>query len=321
VRDAGHTLGCVLALTDDEESVNLPRTQAGSPPQHLIVTLLADYSLRSSAMFPSAALVKLAEEFGVSEVGARAALSRLARRGVVVHSKQGRRTSYQLSQSAARVLARGSRRLAMFSLEAEEWDGFWTVVAFSLPEARRDARHLLRSRLRWLGFAPLYDGLWVSPHSSGADVTNAVEGLEVSSITVLRAQDGSPQITGARPPIAAWDLDEIAAGYRAFLDRWYPVVERLREGGVSAGEALVSRTTIMDTYRRFPGADPQLPLRLMPAGWPRAEARDLFVEAYDWLGPLAELRVRQVVAEHDPELAAAVTHHDSRDLVEAFNDR
>jgi phenylacetic acid degradation operon negative regulatory protein len=71
----------------------------------------------------------------------------------------------------------------------------------------------------------------------------------------------------------------------------------------------------MDTYRRFPALDPQLPLTLMPSGWPRGRARDLFAEAYDWLGPLAVVRVRQLVSEIAPELAQQIEHHTTSDLL------
>lgn len=295
--------------------VDLPRSQSGSPPQHLLVTFLADYCLRRSARLPSAALVTLTGDFGVTITSARAALSRLARRGVVEQTRQGRRTSYALSADAAAVLTRGSRRLAAFAGDAEDWDGQWTVVAFSMPEDRRDARHLLRSRLRWQGFAPLYDGMWVSPRAGAAEAAEVVEGLGVPAVTVLRAGEVVPAGPGTRLPLQAWDLDEIAAQYQEFLDRWSPVVERLRRGDVGAGEALVVRTRIMDTYRRFPSLDPQLPMRLMPDGWPREQARALFTEAYDWLGPLALARVRQLVAEHDRELVPLVSHHTTQDLL------
>jgi phenylacetic acid degradation operon negative regulatory protein len=297
------------------DDVHLPRTQAGSPPQHLLVTFLADYCLPRSARLPSAALVTLAGDFGVTSASARAALSRLARRGVVEQTRQGRRTSYALGPAAARVLNRGSRRLVAFAQDAEDWDGQWTVVAFSMPEDRRDARHLLRSRLRWQGFAPLYDGMWVSPRAGAAEAAEAVEGLGVPAVTVLRAGDVIPVGPGTRLPLQAWDLDEIAVSYREFLDRWTPAVQRLRRGDVTAGEALVVRTQIMDTYRRFPGLDPQLPMRLMPVGWPREQARALFAEAYDWLGPLAEARVRQLVAEHDGTVVPLVSHRTTTDLL------
>ncbi|HET9653797.1 MAG TPA: PaaX family transcriptional regulator C-terminal domain-containing protein [Kineosporiaceae bacterium] len=307
---AAHSAGMDAGI-----EVDLPRTQAGSPPQHLLVTVLADYCLRRSARMPSAALVTLAGDFGVTAMSARAALSRLARRGVVEQTRSGRRTFYALSPDAARVLLRGSRRLVAFAGDAEGWDGHWTVVAFSMPEDRRDARHLLRSRLRWQGFAPLYDGMWVSPQADSAEAVETVEALDVPAVTVLRAVEVLPAGSGFRPPLHAWDLDEIAAGYEEFLDRWSPVVDRLRRGDVTAGEALVVRTRIMDTYRRFPGLDPQLPMRLMPQGWPRARALALFTEAYDWLGPLAETRVRQLIAEHDPGLAALASHQTTADLL------
>lgn len=300
---------------ESSSDVDLPRSQSGSPPQHLLVTLLADYCLSRSARLPSAALVSLAGDFGVSAMSARAALSRLARRGVVESSREGRRTSYALSADAARVLARGSRRLASYAHQAEDWDGEWTVVAFSMPEDRRDARHLLRSRLRWHGFAPLYDGMWVSPQASPEDCLDALDGLEVPAVTVLRAVEVTAPGAGTRVPLQAWDLGEIAAAYGRFLVEWTPVVDRLRRGEVTAAEALVVRTRIMDTYRRFPGLDPQLPAALMPPGWPRGRVCALFAEAYDWLGPLAETRVKQVVAGYDPGLASAVTHQTMDDLI------
>jgi len=302
----------VLAEGTDP-GVDLPRSQTGAPPQHLLVTVLGDYCLPRRPPLPSAALVSLAGEFGISQMGARAALSRLARRGVIEHSKSGRRTFYRLTGEAATVLVRGSRRIAGFAQDAEHWDGEWTVVAFSVPEDRREARHLLRSRLRWQGFAPLYDGLWISPHASERDAAATMAELDVGTVTVFRArhtQDGT-----GRAPIEAWDLDGIVRAYQAFIERWQPVVDALRSGDVHASAALVARTEIMDTYRRFPALDPQLPLALMPRGWPRGRARDVFAEAYDWLGPLAAVRIRQLVSETAPELAPLIEHHTTADLL------
>ena len=59
----------------------LPRTQTGANPQHLIVTLLSDYRSGRREHLPSAGLARLADQFGITPTRARAALSRLARRG------------------------------------------------------------------------------------------------------------------------------------------------------------------------------------------------------------------------------------------------
>jgi phenylacetic acid degradation operon negative regulatory protein len=50
----------------------------------------------------------------------------------------------------------------------------------------------------------------------------------------------------------------------------------------------------MDTYRRFPTLDPRLPIQLMPDGWPRKDARAVFVAVYDGLADPAQEHVRAV---------------------------
>ena len=72
---------------------------------------------------------------------------------------------------------------------------------------------------------------------------------------------------------------------------------------------LIARTELMDTWRRLPSLDPELPSSLLPAGWPRGRCREIFMQVYDGLGPLAELRVRQIVATYSPEIAERAEHH------------
>jgi len=288
--------------------VDLPRTQSGSQPQHLLITLLGDYWINRTEHLPSAALVRLVAEFGVTPVGARAALSRLTRRGLLASSKRGRRTSYGLTERAKAVLAEGTQRIMAFGTSSTPWDGRWTVAAFSVPEDQRDLRHALRTRLRWLGFAPLYDGMWVSPRDAVPAALEALREVGVERATVLTAthQPGGP---GRGDPIAAWDLDALRKDYERFIDEYEPLLRRVRQGGVGTAEALIARTAVMDTWRNFPNLDPELPDELLPEGWPRRHARAIFAEVYNALGPLAEVRVRQVLAEFAPELTDLVHHH------------
>lgn len=44
----------------------------------------------------------------------------------------------------------------------------------------------------------------------------------------------------------------------------------------------------------------------------------MFVQIYDQLGPLAELRFREVLAGSDPALAALAQHHDSATVAELY---
>ena len=74
-----------------------------------------------------------------------------------------------------------------------------------------------------------------------------------------------------------------------------------------------ARLKVIDSWRPLPGLDPDLPEKLLPEGWPRIEARAVFVALYDGLGPLAELRFRQVVAAHDADLAELARYRSTAD--------
>jgi phenylacetic acid degradation operon negative regulatory protein len=70
---------------------------------------------------------------------------------------------------------------------------------------------------------------------------------------------------------------------------------RLREAAIAPPEALVTRTRLMDTWREFADADPDLPDELLPAGWPRGRARAMFTELDEALRALAVRRLEQLL--------------------------
>jgi phenylacetic acid degradation operon negative regulatory protein len=295
------------------EHLRLPRPQAGAQPQHILVTLLGDYWLGRTEPLPSAALVALAEEFGISESSARAALSRLARRRLVVVSKSGRHTFYEVPPQAERMLREGRDRIFSFGHGFPgTWDGTWLVVVFSVPEEQREARYPLRSRLRWLGFGPLDDGVWVSPRQIPDEVAAALEEFGVGQATLLRSLPVEPSGARLRHPLSAWNLAEVRLAYEQFIETFGPLLQRVRKGQVSVSEALVERTAIMDAWRTFPDLDPDLPDELLPADWPRRRAYEIFAEAYDTLGPLAQFRFRQIIAPYAPDTAQLVSYQTTR---------
>jgi len=272
------------------------------------MTLLGDYWLGRSEHLPSAALVDLLAEFEISEPSARAALNRLTKRGLLVPSKRGRYTHYGLSPHAVPLLRETSRRIVAFGTQqAAAWDGVWTIVAFSVPETQRQLRHSIRSSLRWLGFAALYDGLWCSPRQEQDAALAALADLGIDSATVMRAEIDSRSTVHA---ISAWDLGAVKRQYSAFAEEFYPMLEDARRGTLTSSEALVQRTKVMDSWRSFLGIEPDLPVELLPTDWPRSRMRELFVELYVNLALIAKARCQQIVANHSPELAAFVTHHE-----------
>ncbi|TDE56312.1 PaaX family transcriptional regulator [Nonomuraea mesophila] len=290
------------------EPGSLPRARQGAEPQRLLTTLLGDYWFWRQEHIPSAALVRLLEEFGITTSSARAALRRLVSRGLLTSSRNGRTTAYGLPPRAYDVIVAHMRRLLTFGAATPRWDGEWTVVTFSVPEEQRDTRRALRDGLRLLHFGMMFDAVWVSPHDRTADAADLGRRLGVREVVVFRGREVAGGDMDA-VPARAFDVTALRERYLRFIDTHGPVAERLAVSGPSPAEALRLRTAIMTDWRVFPTIDPDLPAELLPDAWPRDEARRLCVRIYDSLGEPAEQRFREILAGFDPELAGLAAHH------------
>lgn len=289
--------------------LDLPRNQAGPNPQHLLVTLLGDYWHGRVVAIPSAALVELLGQFDITPTSARSTLSRLARRGILELLRDGRTTSYRVQQHFLNAgESRGNRILQFGQEPSQSWDGRWLIVTFSIPDENRRGREALRTQLRSWGFAPLQDGLWVAVRANEQEVRAGLQELGLEGVAAFSSKLIHPMDPAARQTLVDWPLDRIGQLYDEFADRYDPVRQRLALGVIAPTEALVVRTQIMDEWRTLVSLDPDLPADLLPLGWPRNRARATFVELYDGMGPLAELRCRQIVGAHDPDLVTQTSH-------------
>jgi phenylacetic acid degradation operon negative regulatory protein len=190
--------------------------RAGSPPG-LLLMLMGDYWLESAGVVPSAALVSLLGDFGVNDAASRAALSRMVKRGLLVSTKSGRNTAYRATPRGQEVLRAASRRIVEFGASGASWSGVWSIVAFELPENARSLRAAVRNRLGWLGFAPLYDEVWICPHDRHEEAVRELSSLGVTATPFQASMLESAMPT--RPPQTAWDLAELEGRYRDFIER------------------------------------------------------------------------------------------------------
>ncbi|WP_146340350.1 PaaX family transcriptional regulator C-terminal domain-containing protein [Nesterenkonia sp. NBAIMH1] len=303
------------ADTDDEVAVQkrflegLRAEMAEGPrPRQLLVTLMADYWITPGASAPSGALVDLLEEFDVPPSGTRTLLSRLCRQGRLESFKEGRRTFYSIAPGSRRRLVSGFSAIARFGAEKEPDPFIWTCLMFSVPEGMRTRRLRLHKGLRWMGFAPLYDGVWVSPQAAREQVDALLKSQEISSATVFEATAYSAGLTYGQPT-DAWSIPTLQDQYARFLDEAGQALQRVSEGKVTAAEALVMRTELINVWRCFPRADPSLPLGLLPQPWPRQEAAELFSTLYAQLEPLASSMVHNAVERHSRAHMTFVSSH------------
>ena len=164
---------------------------------------------------------------------------------------------------------------------------------------------MLRGRLQSLGFAPLYDGLWVSPHAPDNELDIALQIAPAQSCTVIRATELP---TRTRLAVAsAWNLDELGASYAEFIRTFRPVLRRLQQWP----NQFRPRRWSVAPGRTIAGSCSRLPIQICPkrccrGRWPRAAAHDLFVGLVDGLATLAVERVREIVSKYDRDLGKLV---------------
>jgi phenylacetic acid degradation operon negative regulatory protein len=246
----------------------------------------------------SGGLVAVLAELGFSDGAARIALARLARRDLLARHRDGRLVHYSLTRRTVALLADGDRRI--FSLGRREpakgtgAEGIadWTVLWQSIPESRRQARERLVRRLRFLGFGPYQDGTWIAPHDREAEVVALLTELGVTEHAGLLLGRPSMALDVRRFAGRAWDLDDLAARYAAFVARFGEYREHTAQ--LSDAAAFDVRTRLVHTFRAFPSLDPELPAALVPEPDRRAAAVELFHHLYTALAPPAQRHFDEV---------------------------
>jgi phenylacetic acid degradation operon negative regulatory protein len=161
----------------------------------------------------------------------------------------------------------------------EPWDERWRLLAFTVPESMRSRRDELRRRLLFLGGAPIHGGLYVSASPWEEYVDAVARELRVepwlTSATTSDLEVGeesSPRRIAER----LWPLDAIAESWRSFDAA---TRQRLRPRPTSPAEAAGRAiATLLDLVRTIE-PDPLLPPELLPADWPGAAGRLLFLDA------------------------------------------
>jgi phenylacetic acid degradation operon negative regulatory protein len=310
---------------ESESPESPPTAGRGRRTQLLLFTIFGDYWFDRDVTIPSAALVALLDELGVGKAAARAALSRLTRRGLLEGAKVGRTTSYRVAPHLRQTRRARAREIARLGESEADlggrddgrapWDGRWTCVMFSVPEDERDRRERVRRHLRMLGFGLVHDGVWISARPAARQAREALVEHRVERFTILV----DAQVFGDQgiDPVAVWNLQAVRAGYDALLDHLDRVAPHLRAGTVSPADALVARTDLMAQWLDLVAQDPRLPDGLLPDTWPAARARAQFLEVYDGLGPAAATHVQAIVEPFSSEVAAAVRPHRLGDLAGA----
>ena len=245
----------------------------------LVISFFGDSVLPHGGEIWLGSLVRLLGLLGVPERGVRTAAFRLVREGWLKTHLVGRRSYYMLTEQA-RIRFEAAHR-SIYTVEAKPWDGSWTMILTGLAPV--EVREALTPDLVWQGFGQLLPGVMVHP----APDAHAVEAL-------LRGPDGTPLVPAlhasterwaaestARNTIReAWNLEDLAVQYTAFLANFRPTLPPALGGRADPESCFRLRTLMIHEYRRVLLRDPRLPVELLPQDWPGTAAQALCRELY-----------------------------------------
>jgi phenylacetic acid degradation operon negative regulatory protein len=247
----------------------------------VLLTVLGEYVLPLDDGVWQETLVRSLEALGHKTQSARQALARSAAGGWLARERHGRRARLDLTPETAQILSTGAERIYSFG-EDWSWDGHWLLVVLRVPENQRGLRNRMRTRLEWAGFGSLGGGLWIAPRTGREGEIRLPKGAEGAiELITMRAEIttyGEPRAVVS----SAWDLDEVATEYDAFVQEFARLRPRTPEAVFRA------QTMLVHEWRKFPFLDPDLPVELLPAKWPRARAREVFQERHEAWGGLAQ---------------------------------
>jgi phenylacetic acid degradation operon negative regulatory protein len=262
-------------------------------PRQLIVTVYGLYSRAEGGWMSVAALISLLTDLSVDEPAVRSSISRLKRRGILRASRRGA-AGYELSGEALAILREGDRRI--FRRERASLGDGWLLAVFSVPEAERQKRHVLRSQLAQLGFGTAAPGVWIAPahlHDATASMLRRL-GLDTYADLFRADHIAFGDLTGKVRQW--WDLDQLERLYGQFLDAHGPLLRRPLPRPADEREAFADYVRVLTDWRQLPYLDPGLPAELLPANWIGISAGELFFTLQAQLEEAARAHVARVIS-------------------------
>lgn len=259
-------------------------------PRALIVTIYGLYAREEGGWISVATLIQLLAELGVDEPAVRSSISRLKRRGILTAQRADGVAGYALSDEARAILDEGDRRI--FARERARLEDGWLLAVFSVPEAERQKRHTLRSRLTWLGFGTVAAGVWIAPVHLDAETRDALERHGLAPyVDLFRAHHLAFGDVREQVP-RWWDLGQLQRLYDDFLDGHGKLLTKWRRRRSAGGaESFVDYVRTLTVWRRLPFLDPGLAPEVLPSDWHGTRAADLFFALRDQLAAPAHAYV------------------------------
>jgi phenylacetic acid degradation operon negative regulatory protein len=269
-------------------------TSPALTPRAAIVTLYGAFVRRLGNWTAIADLVVLLGDLGIDEQSARSAIARLKRTGLLESVTHFGCAGYVAGEQLLDVLRDGDVRIFHSEIAADLDDG-WVLVVFSVPEAQRDRRHLLRTRLAGLGCGPLAPGVWMAPRRVALDVRRIVQRLDLAQFTSIfeGSYEGFTDVQTLA--VSTWDVSALVRHYGAFTKRHQRMLSRWEGCDHGSRTAFVDYVTLLEDWRRLAYEDPGLPDELSACAPQRRTAYEVFTKGVGLLADPAMDHVENTI--------------------------
>lgn len=155
-----------------------------------------------------------------------------------------------------RLTGRGKKALtrdfSFFVWQKKNWDGYWRMVFYDIPEEGRKRRVSLQEQLKNLGFGALQESVYISPFDVAEDVREFIETENLGDFVFVAVS--KKLLAGSEKALAEriWKLEELNEKY-SFL------YQKIKDG--QSGDEIFSE------YEEILRRDPCLPKELLPDDW------------------------------------------------------
>ena len=255
-----------------------PTLRSGS----LITTVFGDAIAPRGGTVWLGSLIKVMADFGVSERLVRTSVFRLAKDGWLQSDQIGRRSYYSLTDQGRERFEQATHRI--YGTPASDWDGEWCLLLLSSLDT--ETKDIVRKECGWLGFGPMSANVLAHPSPDLVELDITIKRLSVGDkMVVMRGRTVGSEAAMRALTRSCWSLDDIDARYRAFAQRFRPLMKALSSGSqLTEKSSFLVRTLLIQEYRKVLLRDPWLPEELLPANWHGAAAyqlcRNLYLEVH-----------------------------------------
>jgi phenylacetic acid degradation operon negative regulatory protein len=279
----------VVATPDSQSRIStvplwIRRTLAADPPRakSLVVTLFGDAIAPHGGCVQLKGLIELLRPFGINERLVRTSVFRLVKEGWLEARRNGRESSYELTQSGRLRFSYAYARV--YARVQEPWKGDWTLVLVRAEELSSQRRQQLRQELEWQGLRQLASQLYAHPRIQPGPLAELLERIGARKQVISFANATSDQIgCGDFQELIneRWNLVAVAKHYRRFLRNFGRMNDVLRRSPRLLPQQWFSiRILMIHAFRRAVLHDPLLPEELLGKPWIGNEAYQLAREIY-----------------------------------------